>query len=47
MRYILIPVKDLARAKQRLAGVMTQEARTQLAWTMLEKTFADRSLAHG
>lgn len=40
MRYILIPVKDLARAKQRLAGVMTQEARTQLAWTMLEKTFA-------
>lgn len=40
MRYILIPVKDLSRAKQRLAGVMTQEARTQLAWKMLERTFA-------
>jgi 2-phospho-L-lactate guanylyltransferase len=40
MRYILIPVKDLARAKQRLAGLMTQEERTRLAWTMLENTFA-------
>jgi 2-phospho-L-lactate/phosphoenolpyruvate guanylyltransferase len=40
MRYILIPVKDLSRAKQRLAGVMPQEERTQLAWTMLERTFA-------
>jgi len=40
MRYILIPVKDLARAKQRLAALMTQEERTRLAWTMLEGTFA-------
>src|SRR5215210_8109574 len=40
MRYILIPVKDLTRAKQRLAGLMTQEERTQLAWAMLENTFA-------
>lgn len=40
MRYILIPVKDLARAKQRLAGLMTQEERTRLAWAMLENTFA-------
>src|SRR5262245_51177534 len=40
MRYILIPVKDLSRAKQRLAAVMTQEERTRLAWTMLENTFA-------
>lgn len=40
MRYILIPVKDLARAKQRLAGIMSQEARTCLAWKMLEGTFA-------
>ncbi|HMV48653.1 MAG TPA: 2-phospho-L-lactate guanylyltransferase [Blastocatellia bacterium] len=40
MRYILIPVKDLARAKQRLAGIMPQEARTRLAWKMLERTFA-------
>ncbi len=40
MRYILIPVKDLARAKQRLASLMTQPERTRLAWTMLENTFA-------
>jgi 2-phospho-L-lactate guanylyltransferase len=40
MRYILIPVKDLARAKQRLASLMTQEERTRLAWAMLENTFA-------
>jgi 2-phospho-L-lactate guanylyltransferase len=40
MRYILIPVKDLARAKQRLAPLMTQQERTRLAWAMLENTFA-------
>src|SRR3989442_15304464 len=40
MRYILIPVKDLSHAKQRLASLMTQEERTRLAWTMLEGTFA-------
>lgn len=40
MRYILIPVKDLTLAKQRLAALMTQEERTQLAWAMLENTFA-------
>ncbi|MEP7337988.1 MAG: 2-phospho-L-lactate guanylyltransferase [Acidobacteriota bacterium] len=40
MRYILIPVKDLTRAKQRLAGLMTQTERTQLAWAMLENTLA-------
>jgi 2-phospho-L-lactate guanylyltransferase len=40
MRYILIPVKDLAQAKRRLAALMTQEERTRLAWTMLEGTFA-------
>ena len=40
MRYILIPVKDLSRAKQRLAGLMSQEERTRLAWAMLEATFA-------
>lgn len=40
MRYILIPVKDLSRAKQRLAGLMSQKERTQLAWEMLERTFA-------
>jgi 2-phospho-L-lactate/phosphoenolpyruvate guanylyltransferase len=40
MRYILIPVKDLTRAKQRLAALLTQAERTQLAWAMLENTFA-------
>jgi 2-phospho-L-lactate guanylyltransferase len=45
MRYILIPVKDLARAKQRLASLMTQEERTRLAWAMLENTFAAAAAA--
>ena len=40
MRYILIPVKDLTRAKQRLGNLMSQEQRTRLAWAMLENTFA-------
>jgi 2-phospho-L-lactate/phosphoenolpyruvate guanylyltransferase len=40
MRYILIPVKDLSHAKQRLSGLLTQEERTRLAWMMLETTFA-------
>ncbi|MCI0665807.1 MAG: NTP transferase domain-containing protein, partial [Acidobacteria bacterium] len=40
MRYILIPVKDLSHAKQRLADLMTQAERTRLAWIMLETTFA-------
>ncbi len=38
MRYILIPVKDLSYAKQRLAALMTQEERTHLAWEMLALT---------
>jgi len=41
MRYILIPIKDLSQAKLRLAGLMTQEERTLLAWAMLEHTFAE------
>ena len=40
MRYILLPVKDLTRAKQRLADVFTQAERTELAWAMLEHMFA-------
>jgi 2-phospho-L-lactate guanylyltransferase len=40
MRYILIPVKDLSCAKQRLSQVLTQEERTRLAWMMLETTCA-------
>jgi len=39
MRAILIPVKHLSRAKQRLAGVLPQEARTRLAQAMLEDVF--------
>ena len=40
MRYILIPVKDLTRAKQRLSPLLTQAERTELAWEMLQNTFA-------
>jgi 2-phospho-L-lactate guanylyltransferase len=40
MRYILIPVKDLTRAKQRLESLMTQDERTRLARVMLENTVA-------
>jgi 2-phospho-L-lactate guanylyltransferase len=36
MRYILIPVKDLSCAKQRLAQLLTQDERTRIAWLMLE-----------
>jgi 2-phospho-L-lactate/phosphoenolpyruvate guanylyltransferase len=39
MRAILIPVKDLSRAKQRLAGILPQEARTRLARAMLADVF--------
>ncbi len=39
MRSILIPVKDLSTAKQRLAPLLTQAQRTELAWAMLEGTF--------
>lgn len=47
MRSILIPVKDLTRAKQRLAALMTQEERTQLAWAMLQTTFAAAAAVQG
>jgi 2-phospho-L-lactate/phosphoenolpyruvate guanylyltransferase len=39
VRAILIPVKDLAHAKQRLAGSLPQDARTRLARAMLEDMF--------
>lgn len=38
MLYILIPVKNLSHAKQRLVGLMTQEERSRLAWTMFDLT---------
>ena len=37
---ILIPVKDLRTAKQRLAGVLNQSARTQLAQAMIHDVLA-------
>lgn len=47
MKYILISVKDLTQAKQRLAPVMTQEERTSLAWFMLEHIFKETARARG
>ena len=37
---ILIPVKNLSSAKQRLAAVLDQSARTELAQTMLRDVVA-------
>lgn len=40
MRAVLIPVKELSRAKQRLASLMAQAERTALAQAMMEDIFA-------
>ncbi|MFN7930886.1 MAG: NTP transferase domain-containing protein, partial [Blastocatellia bacterium] len=45
MRYLLIPVKDMSCAKQRLASLLSQEERMHLAWLMLENTFAAAAAA--
>ena len=37
---VLLPVKDPARAKQRLAGLLSPGERTQLVWAMLEDVAA-------
>ncbi|MFN7945345.1 MAG: 2-phospho-L-lactate guanylyltransferase [Blastocatellia bacterium] len=47
MKYLLIPVKDLARAKQRLQKLMTQPERTELARLMMERTFAEARAVRG
>ena len=47
MKYILIPVKDLDQAKQRLACLMTQEERTSLAWLMLQRVFSEVAATPG
>ncbi|MFN0121047.1 MAG: 2-phospho-L-lactate guanylyltransferase [Blastocatellia bacterium] len=47
MKYLLIPVKDLTRAKQRLASLMSQPERTTLARLMMENTFAQVAAARG
>lgn len=39
MQFILIPVKDLSKANNRLASVLSQEDRTSLAYAMLEDVF--------
>jgi len=39
MRALLLPVKDLNNAKQRLTGVLTPDERFSLAQAMLEDTF--------
>ncbi len=47
MRAVLIPVKDLSRAKQRLASEMTQADRTALALAMMQDVFASVAAARG
>ncbi len=36
MKFVIVPVKDLSKAKERLSEVMPQEQRTALAYAMLE-----------
>jgi 2-phospho-L-lactate guanylyltransferase len=43
---ILIPVKDLSQAKQRLAATLSQETRTRLARAMLEDVFSAVARMH-
>ncbi|MCY3986846.1 MAG: 2-phospho-L-lactate guanylyltransferase [Candidatus Dadabacteria bacterium] len=40
MKFILIPVKDLSRANERLASVLSKKQRTELAYVMLEDVFS-------
>ena len=36
MKFVIVPVKDLSRAKERLSSLLSQEDRTSLAYAMLE-----------
>lgn len=47
MKAVLIPVKDLRRAKQRLAPLLSQEQRTALAEAMMTDVFAAVAGARG
>lgn len=47
MKAVLIPVKDLSRAKQRLSAHLTSAERTALARAMLEDVFAVVAQARG
>ena len=40
LKFILIPVKDLSRANERLASVLSKKQRTELAYVMLEDVFS-------
>lgn len=40
MIFVIVPVKDLSRAKERLSSVLPQEKRTELAYAMLEDVLA-------
>lgn len=47
MKYVLIPVKSLDRAKRRLAGLLAAEERAALAGVMLEHVFTEVARARG
>lgn len=36
MKFVIVPVKDLSKAKERLSSLVPQEHRTELAYAMLE-----------
>lgn len=40
MKFGIVPVKDLSRAKERLAAILPQDVRTALAYAMLEDVLA-------
>ena len=47
MRAVLIPVKNLTHAKQRLASIFSQAERTALASAMMEDVFSAVAAARG
>ncbi|MCH7518397.1 MAG: 2-phospho-L-lactate guanylyltransferase, partial [Candidatus Dadabacteria bacterium] len=36
MKFVIVPVKDLSKAKERLSSLLPQHERTALAYAMLE-----------
>ena len=47
MKYLLVPVKDLSNAKQRLSGIMSGAERSEFARRMLEHTLGEAAKARG
>lgn len=47
MKCTLIPVKDLSHAKQRLAGLLSPEERTSLAWLLMQHVFREVASVKG